>query len=37
MMDVDLGHLPPAIPFLTGSLAKINGKNGKMKVTFSLK
>lgn len=36
-MDADLGHLPPAIPFMTGSVAKIEGNSGKMKVSYELK
>lgn len=36
-MDVDLGHLSPTMPLITGSYAKIEGKNGKVKVTMELK
>ena len=36
-MDADLGHLPPAMPFVTGSMAKIEGKGGKMQISYELK
>lgn len=33
-MDADLGHLPPAMPFVTGSYAKVEGKDGKLHVSM---
>ena len=32
MMDADLGHLPPMMPLVTGSMAKIIAKEGKLEV-----
>ncbi len=37
VMDADLGHLPPAMPLITGSMAKIEGKNGRISVSMELK
>lgn len=37
IMDADLGHLSPTMPLITGSMAKIEGRNGKVKVTMELK
>ena len=31
-MDVDLGHLPPMMPLVTGSMAKVTAKEGKLEV-----
>lgn len=31
-MDVDLGHFPPAMPFVTGSYATVQGNDGKLKM-----
>lgn len=36
-MDVDLGHLPPAMPLVTGSYARVEGKKGKLTVAMELK
>ncbi len=36
-MDADLGHLPPAMPFVTGSVANIEGKDGKMRISYELR
>ncbi len=36
-MDVDLGHVAPMMPIITGSLANIEGKNGKIKVSMELR
>lgn len=36
-MDVDLGHLPPAMPFVTGSYAKVEGKDGKLHISMDFK
>lgn len=33
-MDVDLGHLAPMMPLVTGSCAKIKGEKGKIHVTM---
>ena len=35
-MDVDLGHLAPMMPLVTGSCAKIEGGNGKIRVSMEL-
>ena len=32
VMDVDLGHLPPMMPLVTGSMAKVTAKEGKLEV-----
>lgn len=32
IMDADLGHLPPAMPLVSGSYAKIQAKNDKWKL-----
>ena len=37
IMDADLGHLSPTMPLITGSMAKIEGRKGKIKVTMELK
>lgn len=37
IMDADLGHLSPAMPLITGSMAKIEGADGKIKVSMELK
>lgn len=36
-MDVDLGHLPPAMPFVTGSYAKIEGKDNKLHISLEFR
>lgn len=35
-MDADLGHLAPMMPLVTGSCAKIEGENGKIRVSMEL-
>lgn len=37
LMDVDLGHLPPMMPLITGSMAKITISDSEMHVTMELK
>lgn len=32
IMDVDLGHLPPMMPLVSGSFAKILTENGRLKI-----
>lgn len=35
-MDVDLGHLSPTMPLVTGSFARIKGEKGRISVTMDL-
>lgn len=37
IMDADLGHLPPAMPFITGAYATIHGKENNIRVSMELK
>ena len=37
ILDADLGHLSPSMPLITGSMAKIEGRKGKIKVRMELK
>ncbi|MGN1180436.1 MAG: S66 peptidase family protein [Suilimivivens sp.] len=37
IMDADLGHLSPTMPLITGSMAKIEGRDGRIKVSMMLK
>ncbi|MCM1126580.1 MAG: LD-carboxypeptidase [Lachnospiraceae bacterium] len=37
IMDADLGHLPPAMPLVTGSFAKIQSKNGGLEIEMIFK
>lgn len=37
IMDVDMGHFSPMMPLITGSMAKINGEKGKIRVSMELK
>ncbi len=37
VMDVDLGHLPPAIPVITGAMATIEAKGDDFKISYELK
>ena len=37
VMDADFGHLPPAMPLISGSLAEVTVKGQKMKVKMELK
>lgn len=32
IMDADIGHLPPMMPLVTGSMAAVAAKDGKMEV-----
>ena len=35
VMDADLGHLPPALPFVSGAFADVKaGKNIRIKYDF---
>lgn len=36
-MDVDLGHLPPAMPLITGSCARIEGAENRIRLTMELR
>ena len=36
-MDVDLGHLSPTMPLITGSYAKIEAEEKKVTVTMELR
>lgn len=36
LMDVDLGHLPPAVPFICGSMAHIEGCSDKWTIDMKL-
>ena len=36
-MDVDLGHLPPAMPFVTGSYAKVEGRDKKLHISLEFR
>lgn len=36
IMDVDLGHLPPMIPLITGSMAKVQVSGNRMRLEMSL-
>ncbi len=35
IMDADLGHLPPAMPLISGSYAQIRSKNGRLKIEMT--
>lgn len=37
LMDLDFGHLPPAMPMVCGSYAKICAQGNEVKVVFELK
>lgn len=37
IMDADLGHLPPMIPLVTGGLAEVTAKDGKVKIQTEYK
>ena len=37
IMDADLGHLPPMMPMITGSLAEISAEDGKVKIRTEYK
>jgi len=34
---LDIGHLPPQIPMMSGAYAKIAVENGKFKIDYELK
>lgn len=37
IMDADLGHLPPMMPLITGSLARVEAEDNRLKVSMQLK
>lgn len=37
VMDADLGHLPPQIPIITGSVAEVTASEEKLTITMKLK
>ena len=37
LMDVDLGHLPPMMPLISGSLAAVEYQEQKIRVEMALK
>ena len=37
LVDVDLGHLPPTMPLITGSLGVVNYKDNDLKIEMLLK
>ena len=34
ILDADLGHLPPAMPFISGACATVTAETGKMKIDY---
>ena len=36
IMDIDLGHLPPMMPMITGALAEVNYKNNNLSISYTL-
>jgi muramoyltetrapeptide carboxypeptidase LdcA involved in peptidoglycan recycling len=36
-MDVDIGHLPPQMPLICGSMAKVTVKGDRLDLTMELK
>ena len=36
IMDVDIGHLPPMMPLICGSMAKVKAKGNEMEVEMKL-
>lgn len=37
IMDVDLGHLPPMMPLVSGAMAKISAKSDRLKIAMEYK
>lgn len=37
IMDVDLGHLPPQMPLICGSLATVSCRGNELEVRMELK
>lgn len=37
LMDVDLGHIPPMMPLISGSMASVEGADGKVKIQMQLR
>lgn len=36
LMDVDLGHLPPMMPIISGAMADVESEDGKLKMSYRL-
>ena len=36
LMDVDIGHLPPMMPIITGSVAEVTASSGRMRLKMKL-
>ena len=36
VMDADIGHIPPAMPVICGSMAEVNFSNGKLELDMKL-
>ena len=34
VMDIDLGHLPPMMPFVEGAVAEVNAKGNSIKISY---
>ena len=32
LLNADLGHLPPMMPMVSGAVAKVDARDGKMKL-----
>ncbi len=37
IMDADLGHLPPAMPFVTGAMARISAKGNDITIAYDFR
>ena len=37
VMDGDLGHLPPMMPLVTGSMARIKAEGGKLEIAMDFR
>ena len=37
IMDADIGHLPPMMPLVSGSIANVTAKNGKLEIRMEFK
>ena len=37
IMDMDFGHLPPAMPMICGAYAKVQAKGNDVKIEYQLK
>ena len=36
VMDIDLGHLPPAIPIITGAIGRVEAKGNDFRISYEL-